>query len=407
MFKLPTWHVLALACSNVLISGSAAAKPDAIRCIGADAATGTSAAVIADETALVHTAQILPLNRRGELVGKDDASAQSVEVIENLSRVLKAGGSGLAHVVKLNVCLADPFSMPKVQQALALAFRGSSKPAVSFVAGKIAHENALVAMDAVAAALPDDEPREVKLLRATDVYQLPGIQHAALLPAGPKIYISGMADTNALPEATRKTLEKLGAALAQLGGKKSDIAQLKAFMEPMSESETVRKEIVEFFGGTAPPVVFVEWISPRPNPPIEIELIAAARGNFSQEPETVSFLTPPGTTSTKVFSRVARVNHGKLVYISGLYGTKQGDAPSQVRQVFDSLGRILKQTGSDFEHLAKATYYVSDDDASNKLNDIRPQFYNPLRPPAASKAKVKAVAMPGKTVMVDMIAVTP
>ena len=220
------------------------------------------------------------------------------------------------------------------------------------------------------------------------------------------MYISGMADTNALPDATRKTLEKLMAALGQLGGKKADIIQLKAFLEPMSSMAAVRKEIVDYFGGSAPPVVLVEWISPSPNPPIEIEFIATARGDFSKETESVSFLTPPGTTSTKVFSRVARVNHGKLVYISGLYGMKSSDATGQVWEIFNSLGEILKQTGSDFEHLAKATYYVSDNDASNKLNDIRPEFFNPQRPPAASKAKVKSVGVPGKTVMVDMIAVT-
>jgi enamine deaminase RidA (YjgF/YER057c/UK114 family) len=138
-------------------------------------------------------------------------------------------------VVKLNVSLADELSLPKVQQALATAFRGSSKPAVTFVSGKIAREGALVAIDAVATVLPDAASRDAKWLRVPDVYQSPGIQLAALLPAGPKIYLSGMADTNALPEATRKTLEKLGAALAQLGGKKSDIIQLKAFMAPMSE----------------------------------------------------------------------------------------------------------------------------------------------------------------------------
>jgi enamine deaminase RidA (YjgF/YER057c/UK114 family) len=374
--------------------------------IGADALTGTFTAVIVDNVPLVHTAQLLPLNRQGDLVGMDDAGAQIRQVIENLSRVLKAGGSGLDRVVKINICVANEDSMPKVQQALASSFKGSNKPAVSFVAGKIAHEDALVAIDAVATALPEGAAREVRWLRAPNVYQSPGIEHAALLPAGPKIYISGMADTNSLPEATRKTLEKLVATLGQLGGKKADIVQLKAFLEPMSDLAAVRKEIVDYFAGTAPPVVFVEWISPSPNPPIEIELIARARGDFSQETESVSFLTPPGTTSTKVFSRVARVNHGKLVYTSGLYGMKSQDAAGQVREIFNSLSGILKQTGSDFEHLAKATYYVSDNDASNKLNDIRPEFYNPQRPPAASKAKVKSVAMPGKTVMMDMIAVT-
>jgi len=265
----------------------------------------------------------------------------------------------------------------------------------------------LVGIDAVATASLEGGPtKAVHVLQAPEVYQTPGIQPAALLPSGAKMYISGMADTNSLPEATRKTLEKLVTALGQLGGTKADIVQLKAFLEPVSEVAAVRGEIIDFFGGSAPPVVFVEWISSSPNPPIEIELIAAANGSFAREPESVSFLTPAGTTSTKVYSRVARVNHGKLIYTSGLYGMKSLDATGQVREIFSSLGEILKRTGSDFEHLAKATYYVSDNDASNKLNDIRPEFYNPQRPPAASKAKVKSVGVPGKTVMLDMIAVT-
>ena len=105
-----------------------------------------------------------------------------------------------------------------------------------------------------------------------------------------------MADTNNLPVATRKTLEKLVAAIGYLGLEKTDIVQLKAFLQPMSEVGVVRTEIVNFFGGAAPPVVFVEWISPAPNPPIEIELIAGGGGDFSKEVEAISFLTPPGTT---------------------------------------------------------------------------------------------------------------
>src|SRR6185295_17920464 len=136
------------------------------------------------------------------------------------------------------------------------------------------------------------------------------------------------------------------------------------------------------------------------------ELIAAGKGDFSKEPDTVTYLTPPGTTSTKVYSRVARVNHGKLIYISNLYG-KSPDAGGQVREIFNSLGEILHEAGGDFEHLVKATYYVSDDDASNKLNELRPKFYNPDRPPAASKAKVKSVGQADKTVTMDMIAVAP
>jgi len=232
------------------------------------------------------------------------------------------------------------------------------------------------------------------------------ISPAASAPTGTIVYISGMADTNSLADATRITLGKLMSALGHLGLTKSDVIQLKAFFQPMSQAAVVRKAIVDFYGGIAPPTVFVEWISPAPNPPIEIELIAAGKSDSTNDSQSVVFLTPPGTSSTKVFSRVAKVNRGKIIFISGLYGMNARDGEGEVREIFQSLDKILKSTGSDFEHLVKATYYVSDDVAGNKLNDIRPEFFNPLRPPAASKAKVRGVGVPDKTVTLDMIAVT-
>ena len=41
-----------------------------------------------------------------------------------------------------------------------------------------------------------------------------------------------------------------------------------------------------------------------------------------------------------------------------------------LKQEFASLKQILQQAGSDLRHLAKATYYVSDDVADRKLNEI-------------------------------------
>jgi enamine deaminase RidA (YjgF/YER057c/UK114 family) len=373
----------------------------AIRCIEPDAQSGTSAAVSVGNLPLAHTAQMLPLDKSGALIGKGDVSIQSAKVLSNIAAVLTAANSDLAVTVKLNVYLSRSDSMPLVQRAIASRFKPPIMPAVSFVVTGLPEADALVAMDATAVARTSRSDQ----MKTAPVYSENGVQHFRVLPVGPTYYVSGMADTNALPAATLKTLEKLVAAIGNLGLQKKDIVQLKAFLQPISDVAVVRKQIVEFFGDNAPPISFVEWVSPPPNPPIEIELIAGGGGDFRKEPEAVSFLTPPGTTSTKVFSRVARVNHGNLIYVSGLYGWKAQDAEGQVREIFGSLGEILKQANGDFENLVKATYYVSDNAASDKLNDIRPEFFNPQRPPAASKAKVKDVGPKGKTVTFDMIAV--
>jgi len=259
-------------------------------------------------------------------------------VLRNLAEALEIAKLSPGSTVKLNVYLAKAEAMPEVQRVLALQFRGSIKPAVSFVVGSLPNEtDALVAMDAVAPCRISTQvpgQKDSHVLQHRNTSTLNGSYFCNVLLPGPKFYVSGMADTNNLPEATRKTLEKLVAAIGHLGLKKTDIVQLKAFLQPMSEVGVVRTEIVNFFAGAAPPVVFVEWISPAPNPPIEIELIASGGGDFSKEVEPVSFLTPPGTMPSKVFSRVARVNHGKLIYVSGLYGMKAGDSA-------DRSGRFL------------------------------------------------------------------
>ena len=61
--------------------------------------------------------------------------------------------------------------------------------------------------------------------------------------------------------------------------------------------------------------------------------------------------------------------------------------------------------GSDFRHLVKATYLHEDDGTSTALNDLRPNYYDPERPPAASKANIAGTGDPTLGMVVDMIAV--
>jgi len=375
-----------------------------VRCIEPDAKSGISKAVIVNDHAfLVHTAQILPFDEQGQIV-TGGVSKQTKCVLGRLDGLLSGARSDLA-AAKLNIYIRISNDMPVVTEVLAREFSGGSKPAATFVVTQLPEPTARVAMDAVAPTGVPSTASKVEWISPLG-YQDRKINSAAVSPPRPLIYISGMADTNGLADATRITLGKLMTALAHLGLTKSDVIQLKTFFQPMSQAAVVRKAIVDFYGGNAPPTVFVEWISPAPNPPIEIELIAAGKTDSTNDSKSVVFLTPPGTTSTKVFSRVAKINHGEIIFISGLYGMSAHDGEGEVREIFQSLDKILKRTGSDFEHLVKATYYVTDDIAGNKLNEIRPEFFNPLRPPAASKAKVRGVGVPGKTVMLDMIAVT-
>lgn len=384
-------------------------RADPLKFIDPDKAAGASLAVMVEDVPLAHTEQVFSTDKKGNFVDAGDVRRQTDNIIANLDRILIPVNSGLPVIAKLNVYLSRDADLSVVRRVLADRFNGGYKPAICFVTGALALPQALVAMDAVAATVPavagNLSPQSaVTAPIAEERFQVRKYPHVAVLPAGPKLYVSGMADTNSLLPATRATLEKLVACIGHLGSKPEDIVQLKVFLQPMSEVAAVRKVVADYFGGKAPPTVFVDWISA--SPVVEIEMIAAAHGETSKETNSVSYFTPPGTTDSKVYRRVARVNHGRLVYVSGLYGEKASDGAGQIREIFSKLGTATKQSGSDFEHLVKATYYVTDNDASDKLNALRPEYYNPQRPPAASKAKVKGVGLAGKTVTIDMIAVT-
>lgn len=351
----------------------------------------TSAASLGADAprSFVTVAESVPLAHTTQYVGKGpNASAQAARVLDQLDEALKQAGSALDRAVKVNVYAVDVDALSAFRATLARRWNGRPWPAVCEVIGALEDGDAKVAADAVATAEPGSKARQ---------------SNVAILPTGGRIYISGQADPGAdLAEATRKTLLGLNDTLTHLGLDRSRVVQAKAFLQPISGAADVRREMAAFFGGAeqTPPVVLVEWRMPQP---IEIEWIVAAPGTASGE--TVEYSATPKLKASPVFSRVAKVNRGPLIYLSAFRGAAAESGTKQVATIFDSLGRVLNEAGSDFQHLVKATYYVSSDEASKALNEIRPHFYNPNRPPAASKASVRAVGAEGLSVTLDMIAV--
>ncbi|MDB6028345.1 MAG: Endoribonuclease [Verrucomicrobiales bacterium] len=373
--------------------------------IAPDAKTGIARAVVIDGQNLAHTTQILPLNPKGEIIGKGNAAHQLEVVLGVLGTALQAGGSDLHQVVKINVYAADDATVAATKTFFASFFRGLVKPAVTFVVGKLSHPDALVAMDAVAVSVHLPSQADVRRVHAKKLSGDEAFAEVAVLPPGGVIYISGQAIKGAIPEATAKTLEQLEATLKFLKLEKKDVVSAKAFLQSVTEAASARKEFATFFQGElVPPLSFVDWTSGK-DLPIEIEMVVAAKGTGADVKEPVSYMCPPFMTGSPVYSKVTRVNHGKLIYVSGVYGTSTNNAEAEVNESFAALKDVLQKADSDLNHLVKATYYVSNPQAATKLNDLRPKYYDPKTPPAASKAPVKSVGVPGKWITFDMIAV--
>lgn len=353
--------LLVLTCPQLL-----AAQPRYIR-----DGNETRAAVVPLSAALLHTEQILTAD--------DDAAA----LLRAAKHVVAQNGGDQDRIAKVNIVASTQAVADEARRALDHVRVGAP---VSYVAG----------------ALPQGKTLGIDVVAPAHGDAVASTPDARTLRAGPRLYVSGQAERGATPaEATAATIASLIKTLESLGSSRKEVVQAKCFLTPMSASADVSAEFDKAFRGSRPPLVFVEWKSDLP---IEIELIAAAPPAGGDVP-AIQYLTPPGMKASPLFARVVRINRGDVVYTAGLYAGKPGSGEEQVLSIFDQLQRVLKETGGDLAHLVKATYYVSDDDASKQLNVLRPKFYDPQRPPAASKATVPGVGMKDRSIAIDMIGV--
>ena len=380
---------------SVLMGTSVMAK-DSIQRIDEGKQAGMSTAVVVQGERLVHTGQIFPavLADKSRMSVANQLASVMDQALKSLAEV--TAGS----VVKLNLYVTSESVAAEVLKALPKHF-SENQPAVSLVVTRLPSETADVAADFVAVVTDKKRPVEARSAQIAE------------LPQGSRIYVSGQAEQDtSLAVATRKTLESLRKSLVFLGRSDADIVQLKAFIQPMQDFKIVQAEVDAFYAGQpAVPLILVEWKSGA-TVPIEIELIAGG-GPPTADAPAMEYLTPPGMTTPTIYCRVCRINHPGTIYVSGLYSdhdrAKSPDPAAngdiEVQSVFAQLKNVLGKANSDFEHLAKATYYVSSDAASVSLNKLRPGYYNPQRPPAASKAVVESVGVAGLGLTMDMIAV--
>lgn len=397
-----------LVCSSVLMASIAtppqAAQGVRLRSIGGDRASGVARAVVVEEGALVHTALMFPEDREGRLQGGADAGAQAARVLANIEIALREARTSLDFLVRLHVYVADASVTPRIDRVLADRFGGRrTPPAVTFVEREMPRAGTLVAMDAmdaIAATAWRAAPGAARRLTVAALPQRTGrASHAAVQPPGPFVVVSGRAARGEFEPAIRETLAQLRRDLETVGLTFDHVVQVKSFLGDMRSEQRLEEIIAGAFAGSrVPPQVVAEWR--QETTPAEIEIVATAPRTDGRRTR-VEHVEPIAGR----YSRIARVNDGQPVFISGLYGGSI-DPVAQVDEMFAELQRVLQAAGSDIRHLVKATYYVSDTAADGRINAIRPTIYDPERPPAASKLRVRGTGRPGRASTFDMIAVT-
>jgi 2-iminobutanoate/2-iminopropanoate deaminase len=99
---------------------------------------------------LVFVSGCIAADGRGELVGGDDAAAQTRQVLESLAAILRAAGSSLAAVLKMTVYLTDIDDRPKINP-IRQEYFGDVRPASTLVqVSRLVLPGAKVEIDVIA-----------------------------------------------------------------------------------------------------------------------------------------------------------------------------------------------------------------------------------------------------------------
>ncbi len=118
-----------------------------IETVKAPAAIGPYSQAIKSGNLVITSGQIPIDPKTGELTG-EDISAQTEQVIKNLSEVLKEAGCGLENVVKTTCFLKDMKDFAKFNEVYAKYFTG--RPARSCVEVAALPKGALVEIEVIA-----------------------------------------------------------------------------------------------------------------------------------------------------------------------------------------------------------------------------------------------------------------
>jgi enamine deaminase RidA (YjgF/YER057c/UK114 family) len=273
-----------------------------LRSIGEDPASGLARAVVVDEGALVHTALMLPEDAQGRLQGDADIEAQARRVLANIDLALKPARTSLANLVRLHVYVADASGTPQIDRLLRQRFRGSTRPAATFVETAMPRPGILVMMDAIAATGWRTDPgKPMRITTSALRRRTNRASHAAIQPEGPFVVVSGRSATGEFEAAVRGTMEALRADLKAVDLTFDHVVQIKSFLADMGRAQQLEGVVSEFFGDSAvPPQVMTEWHQQSAHVEIELIVVSPPTGG-----ERVEYVEPVSGRFSRA-SRVAR-----------------------------------------------------------------------------------------------------
>ncbi len=125
-------------------------------------------------------------------------------------------------------------------------------------------------------------------------------------------------------------------------------------------------------------------------------------------------LNPTALAPPAGYSHVAVASGGTLVFLSGQVALDRSGnlvgpnhLPAQTQQVFENLKAGLEAAGTDFAHVVKLTFYLTDVSRIGVVREVRDRFVDLQHPPASTAVEVRRLVREDFLIEVDAVAVVP
>jgi enamine deaminase RidA (YjgF/YER057c/UK114 family) len=125
------------------------------------------------------------------------------------------------------------------------------------------------------------------------------------------------------------------------------------------------------------------------------------------------FLNPPGLKPLGMYSNVACVQGGTIVFISGQVAVDaqgqvvgKGDIEAQAVQVFENLRLALQAAGGTFEDVLKFTIFIRNltPEARKAVMGVRSRYISRTNPPAATMVGIDRLVEDDLLVEIEAVA---
>ncbi len=126
-----------------------------------------------------------------------------------------------------------------------------------------------------------------------------------------------------------------------------------------------------------------------------------------------NFINPETMQSPEGYTHVVEVTSGRPVYISGQVALDRdgklagGDIRSQTRQVFENMRAALAAVGGTLGEVVKLNTYLLDMTEMSAVREVRNEYFDPGRPPAATAVEVSRLEPDGVLIEIEAVAVLP